>query len=83
MSHYRIDDDHSNSYAAWLAMGSPQDPTPQQYDGLAAAGKLAVLDEPTMMNVQDNKLCTLFSLPIRALSLLIVEISDGHSCHDL
>lgn len=83
VTHYRIDDDHSNSYAAWLAMGSPQYPTQQQHDRLSAAGKLATLVEPTMMNVQDSKLCMSFLLPIRALSLLVVETSDGHSCHDL
>lgn len=38
LKHYRIDQSHSNAYSTWLAMGSPQDPTEQQYTQLKAAG---------------------------------------------
>ena len=34
LAHYRIDESHRNSYAAWLRMGSPQTPTPAQYAAL-------------------------------------------------
>src|SRR6185503_8116534 len=36
LTHYRIDDTHSNAYTAWKAMGSPQSPTPQQMADLKA-----------------------------------------------
>ena len=37
---YRIDKDHSNSYEAWQAMGSPQQPTKEQIARLEKAGQL-------------------------------------------
>ena len=46
LTHYRIDEEHSNAYAAWKRMGSPIAPTRQQYDELEAASRLALLEEP-------------------------------------
>ena len=40
LEHFRIDDTHSNAYTVWMAMGSPQEPTPEQYAQLKAAGQL-------------------------------------------
>ena len=40
--HYRIDQEHSNAYTAWKQMGSPQNPTPEQYAQLEAAGQLQI-----------------------------------------
>jgi xylan 1,4-beta-xylosidase len=37
---YRMDGNHSNSYTAWLAMGSPQHPSPEQVEQLREAGAL-------------------------------------------
>jgi xylan 1,4-beta-xylosidase len=37
---FRMDADHSNSYAAWQKMGSPAQATPQQQQKLEAAGAL-------------------------------------------
>jgi xylan 1,4-beta-xylosidase len=34
---------HSNSYSAWLKMGSPQKPTPAQYAALEKASELETL----------------------------------------
>jgi xylan 1,4-beta-xylosidase len=39
-----IDQSHSNAYAAWLAMGSPQNPAAEQYAKLKAAGQLQMID---------------------------------------
>jgi xylan 1,4-beta-xylosidase len=38
---YVIDEDHSNAYTAWQRMGSPQQPTSDQYAALEKAGGLA------------------------------------------
>jgi len=38
--HYRIDRDHSNAYTVWKQMGSPQQPTAEQYARLESAGRL-------------------------------------------
>ncbi|KAL2863382.1 glycoside hydrolase [Aspergillus lucknowensis] len=79
-THYRVDDNHSNSYAKWLSMGSPQDPTPEQYHELVRAGKLATLGAPKSVHVSKKGTVSLdFPLPIRALSLLVLEKGDG-SC---
>ena len=40
VTHYRIDETHSNSYSAWQKMGSPQKPTPAQYAELERASEL-------------------------------------------
>ena len=45
IQHFRIDEDHSNAYAAWKQMGSPQQPTDQQYAELEKAGQLAELKD--------------------------------------
>jgi len=38
LKHYRIDERHSNAYTAWKEMGSPQNPTPDQYARLSPPG---------------------------------------------
>ena len=48
LQHYRIDDHYSNAYTAWKEMGSPQEPTPEQYARLQAAGQLQLLDSPAV-----------------------------------
>ncbi len=37
---FRMDANHSNAYAAWMQMGSPAQPTPEQQKKLEAAGAL-------------------------------------------
>jgi xylan 1,4-beta-xylosidase len=59
--HYRIDKAHSNSFEAWKRMGSPQQPTPEQYSELERAGKLAELrGQPSLS----------FRLPRQGVSLI-------------
>ena len=41
IEHFTIDAEHSNAYAAWQRMGSPQEPTPEQYAELEQAAQLA------------------------------------------
>ena len=71
IAHYRIDEEHSNAYSAWLHMGSPQQPSSEQYAQLEKAGRLELLRAS-----QDAKLTggTLeFELPRKAVSLLIIN----------
>ncbi|KAG8163908.1 hypothetical protein KVR01_005826 [Diaporthe batatas] len=71
---YRIDNDHSNSYSRWQAIGSPQAPSEEQYQELVSAGKLettALGTEPVMSI--DGKLVFNISLPVRATSLLVLH----------
>ena len=43
LTHYRIDETHSNSYAEWKRLGSPIAPNDAQYAQLEKAGKLSAL----------------------------------------
>jgi xylan 1,4-beta-xylosidase len=70
LRHYRIDRDHSNSYTVWKAMGSPQQPTPEQYARLEQAGQLELLESPKWLPASSGKVEVEFSLPRQAVSLL-------------
>jgi xylan 1,4-beta-xylosidase len=73
LQHYRIDHEHSNSYTLWKQMGSPQQPTPEQYAKLEAAGQLQLLTSPSWQKMKDGKLTLDFELPRHAVSLLHVS----------
>ena len=70
VQHYRIDDEHSNAYTVWKQMGSPQQPTPEQYARLEAAGQLQLLGSPEWREPQDGKLALDFTLPRHGVSLI-------------
>jgi xylan 1,4-beta-xylosidase len=70
LEHYRIDDTHSNSYTVWKAMGSPQQPTEEQYAQLKAAGQLQLLTSPEWVDVKDGKVTIETNLPRQATSLM-------------
>ena len=72
VQHFRIDEDHSNAFAAWKRMGSPQSPTAQQYSELEKAGKLAALPDENLP-VENGKATLRFKLPRQAVSLVLVE----------
>lgn len=73
VQHYRIDQQHSNSYEAWKKMGSPQNPTPEQIKNLEAAGQLQMLTSPEWMSVKEGKLELPFNLPRQGVSLIRVS----------
>ena len=70
VQHYRIDDQHSNSYTRWQTMGLPQKPTAEQYAALEAAGQLQLLQSPEWMPVRDGALQLSFALPRQSVSLV-------------
>jgi xylan 1,4-beta-xylosidase len=73
IKHYRIDASHSNSYSAWKAMGSPQQPTPAQYNALEASGHLQMLGSPEWVTVDKGTVSTHFALPRQGVSLIQVS----------
>jgi xylan 1,4-beta-xylosidase len=73
LRHYRIDRDHSNAFTVWQGMGSPKQPTPEQYARLEKAGMLAPLGEPETLRVDDAKVTLRLKLPRQAVSLLVLE----------
>jgi xylan 1,4-beta-xylosidase len=70
VSHYRIDETHSNAYTVWKAMGSPQHPTAQQYADLQAAGQLQLFTSPSWLDVAEGKVTLATAMPRQGISLL-------------
>ena len=56
LRHYRIDETHSNAYSVWRNMGSPQTPSPGQYQQLESSGQLQLLDSPEWVSSQGGEL---------------------------
>ncbi|MEA3186812.1 MAG: xylan 1,4-beta-xylosidase [Chthoniobacter sp.] len=74
LTHLRIDEDHSNAFTAWKQLGSPAQPSPEQYAQLEKAGKLmAMADAPKTVPVVDGAATLKFTLPRQAVSLLVLE----------
>jgi xylan 1,4-beta-xylosidase len=72
LTQYRIDANHSNSYEAWLRMGSPLPLSETQFAELEKAGQLAELEPPKNLRVNDEKLDLKFPLPRQAVALLVL-----------
>jgi len=70
--HFRIDDQHSNAFTAWKAMGSPQRPTAEQYTQLEKAGKLTPMGHPQPVTVADGRVTIPLRLPRQSVSLLVL-----------
>jgi xylan 1,4-beta-xylosidase len=68
--HFRIDAHHSNSFTAWKEMGSPQSPTPAQYEQLQDAGQLQLLNSPAWISLDHGSSHLEFALPRQGLSLI-------------
>jgi xylan 1,4-beta-xylosidase len=69
LHHYRIDDTHSNAWTAWKKMGSPQQPDPEQYAALEAAGQLQELESPHWIDAS-KQIKLDIRLPKQGVSLL-------------
>jgi len=73
LTHYRIDEFHSNAHAEWLRIGSPSDPNEKQYAALQTAGALAALGPTETIAVAAGRATVTFALPRQAVSLLTIE----------
>lgn len=70
VQHYRVDDLHSNAFEAWKRMGSPQQPSAEQYALLEAAGQLGTAESPRWMTADNGRLSLDFELPLHGVSLI-------------
>jgi xylan 1,4-beta-xylosidase len=73
LHHYRIDDEHSNSYEVWKKMGSPKNPTSEQIRELEKAGQLELLTSPEYILPNNGTATIQLSLPRQGVSLLKLE----------
>jgi len=72
VQHFRVDDSHSNSFEAWKRMGSPAQPTAEQYALLEAAGQLQMAEPPRWMELSDGTLRRQFDLPLHGVSEILI-----------
>ncbi len=71
LTHFRIDDGHSNAYTAWQRMGSPASPTAAQRAKLERAGRLEQAPAKRIRTLRDTMEIA-FELPRRAVSLVLL-----------
>ncbi|HUG11596.1 MAG TPA: beta-xylosidase [Opitutaceae bacterium] len=77
LTHYRIDQNHSNAYAEWLRMGSPVAPNEQQYATLEKVSALTPLTgEPATVTITEGSAALDFTLPRQGVSLLVLEWAE-------
>ena len=70
LEHFRIDEQHSNAFAAWKRMGSPQMPTPEQHAQLETIGQLTELEPARIVVLEKSNIMLKVKLPRQAVSLL-------------
>jgi xylan 1,4-beta-xylosidase len=73
VEHFRMDDEHSNSYRAWLNMGSPANPTADQQAALQRAGHLESLGPPQQIATTSGMLSLPLTLPRQGVELLRIS----------
>lgn len=70
---YLVDETHSNSFTAWQAMGSPQQPTAEQLAELEQSCKLAEIKEEPRYIEEGKNAAVLVTLPRQGVTLLEME----------
>ena len=73
VTHYRIDNEHSNSYEVWKKMGSPQNPTDRQIAQLEKAGQLQTIGKAAKKKIKNGELVMNMTLPRQGVSLLKLD----------
>jgi xylan 1,4-beta-xylosidase len=74
MKRFLIDHDHSNAYTAWLAMGSPQQPSAEQRGSLIEASTLDQVDPQQPLAIRDGSATLNFPLARQGVSLVQITI---------
>jgi xylan 1,4-beta-xylosidase len=79
LEHFRIDEQHSNAFAAWKRMGSPRQPTAAQYAQLEKSGQLTRIGRPERVPIQLGTATVRLGLPRQAVSLLVFDLPGPDS----
>jgi xylan 1,4-beta-xylosidase len=72
VTHYRIDETHSNAYGEWKRMGSPIAPNDAQYARLLDASKLTTVEQSPPRPASGGTELT-FRLPRQGVSLVVLD----------
>ena len=67
---YCVDQTHSDSYAVWKSMASPQQPTLEEYATLERAGQLEMASSPEWVESKGGKVELKFKLARQAVTLI-------------
>lgn len=70
VNHYRVDDQFSNSFEKWKAIGKPQNVNAEQYKQLEKAGQLRLYTSPEWKEVKNGKTVLQFELPRQGVSFI-------------
>ena len=70
LEYFRVDSDHSNAFTVWKELGSPQSPSPSEYERLQYSGQLQLLNSPAWIGIQQGSVHLQFTLPREGLSLV-------------
>ncbi|EAZ79870.1 GH39 family glycosyl hydrolase [Algoriphagus machipongonensis] len=73
INHYRVDQEHSNSYTLWKKMGSPQAPSNEQIEALEKAGQLELYTSPFWVESKDGTVEIELTIPAQGISLFKLE----------
>jgi xylan 1,4-beta-xylosidase len=71
--HWRIDEHHSNSHAAWQAIGRPQDPSEGQLRAIKERQGLEMLEPDREAAVAGGRMVMTVTLPLPSVSLLEIR----------
>jgi xylan 1,4-beta-xylosidase len=72
VTHYRIDQSHSNAYAEWVRQGKPMYPAPGQRAAIEAHAGLELLEPPQKVAPHAGKVKLSFTMPVHSISLLSI-----------
>jgi xylan 1,4-beta-xylosidase len=70
--HYRVDNGHSNAYRHWIAMGSPNECTPEQLRLLKGKMDLELFEDPLVCATDAGEIEGDFHLPMPGVSMFVV-----------
>ncbi|HHY85624.1 MAG TPA: beta-xylosidase [Verrucomicrobia bacterium] len=73
LTHYRIDEAHSNAYAEWKRMGSPVAPNEREYRQLERASELTAMETDPTIQLSNGTGTLKFILPRQGVSLVVLN----------
>jgi xylan 1,4-beta-xylosidase len=71
LTRYLVDANHNNAFTAWKKIGSPPQPTPEQYAQLQESGALTPLGPPSPLGVVEDFNYDFF-LPRQGVALIVL-----------
>ena len=73
VSHYRIDEEHSNAYGEWIRQGSPMYPDENQYKAIKDRDGLEKLTDDYKTMVMDGQITVSFTMTAHSVSYLVIK----------